>query len=148
MSKRLQVKFGRRSWRIATREVEAFVTETGGHLGPVTFRIGKKRIQPLAIAPWAEEKTAKNMLPLLKVLRGDFFCMPFGGSEKAFKGERYPSHGETANEKWKCESIGADSLHLSLKTKVCFGRADKHIFLRAAHTAVYQRHIISSMKVR
>ena len=48
-----QMKFGQASWRIASREVEAFVTETGGHLGPVTFRLGKRKIQPFAIAPWA-----------------------------------------------------------------------------------------------
>lgn len=28
----LKTKLGQPSWRVATREVEAFVTETGGHL--------------------------------------------------------------------------------------------------------------------
>ncbi|MEO7300035.1 MAG: hypothetical protein ABI042_15830 [Verrucomicrobiota bacterium] len=146
MANSLQKKFGQSSWRIATREVEACVTETGGHLGPITFRIRKKKIQPFAIAPWAEEKIPKNLPAVLKVLQGDFFAMPFGGNETAFKGEHHLPHGETANAKWKCESIGADNLHLSLKTKVRSGRVDKHIFLRAGHTAVYQRHIITNMK--
>lgn len=145
-SEALQIKFGQPSWRVATRAVEVFVTETGGHLGPVTFRIGKQRIQPFAIAPWAEEKTHRNLPAVLKVLRGDFFCLPFGGNEKAFHGEHHPAHGETANARWKCESIRADHLHLSLKTRTRSGRVDKHISLRADQTAVYQRHIITSMK--
>ena len=58
MQATLTEKAGQPSWRIASREVEAFVTETGGHLGPVTFRVGGKKIQPFSIAPWAQEPTA------------------------------------------------------------------------------------------
>jgi hypothetical protein len=140
-----RLKFDQLSWRISTREVEAFVTESGGHLGPVTFRIGGKRIQPFAIAPWAEETTPRNLPAMLRVLRGDFFCLPFGGNETAFQGERHPPHGETANSRWKCESARPGSLHLSLKTRVRSGRVDKYIFLHQCHAAVYQRHIISGM---
>jgi hypothetical protein len=145
MKTRKRLKFGQPSWRISTREVEAFVTETGGHLGPVTFRIGGKRIQPFAIAPWAEETTAGNLPAMLRVLRGDFFCLPFGGNETAFRGEHHPPHGETANRRWKCESAGPGSLHLSLKTKVRSGRVDKYVFLQPGHAAVYQRHIVREM---
>ena len=138
-------KHGQPSWRIATKTVEAFVTETGGHLGPVTFQIGRKKIQPYAVAPWAEETTDKDLLPLLKVLRGDFFCLPFGGSARIYRGEKHPSHGETANSRWRCEQAGENNLYLSLKTKIRAGQVDKQIFLRAGHTAVYQRHVISGM---
>ena len=43
-------ELGQPSWRIATRHVEASVTETGGHVGPVTFRIGRKKVRPLSVA--------------------------------------------------------------------------------------------------
>jgi hypothetical protein len=66
------IKFGQPSWRIATKSVEAFITETGGHVGPVTFYIGGRRIQPYAIAPWAQEKINRSLPSVLKVLRGDF----------------------------------------------------------------------------
>src|SRR5205085_926832 len=66
MKRRQRLKFGQPSWRISTCDVEAFVTETGGHLGPVTFRIGGKKIQPFAIAPWAEETTPRNLPAMLK----------------------------------------------------------------------------------
>ncbi len=145
MKNKLKKILGQPSWRVTTPEVDAYVTETGGHLGPVTFRIGGKEIQPFAIAPWADEKVPATLPPLLKVLRGDFFCLPFGNNTTAFKGEHHPPHGETANARWRFESAGASSLHLSLKTKVRSGKVDKHIVLNPGQTAVYQRHIISGM---
>lgn len=145
MKTTLQEKFGQPSWRIATREVEAFVTETGGHLGPVTFRVGGKKIQPFAVAPWAEESSAADLPPMLKVLRGDFFCLPFGGNATPFEGEVHPPHGETANRCWTLEAASARHLHLSMQTLTRAGRVDKHIALRPGHTAVYERHVISGM---
>ncbi|MDD2764846.1 MAG: hypothetical protein PHE83_12825 [Opitutaceae bacterium] len=139
-------KYGQPSWRIANAAVEAFVTETGGHLGPVTFQIGGKKIQPYAVAPWAEEKLEVPLPPMLKVLRGDFFCLPFGGNETPFRDERHPPHGETANARWRCTAAGEGRVHLSLVTKARPGRVDKFISLHAGHAAVYQRHVISGMR--
>ncbi|MFA5057355.1 MAG: hypothetical protein WC485_04535, partial [Opitutaceae bacterium] len=115
-------------------------------LGPVTFQIGAKKIQPYAVAPWTEEKTDAALPPMLKVLRGDFFCLPFGGNETPFRGERHPPHGETANARWRCDFAGQGRLHLSMVTKTRPGRVDKFISLHAGHAAVYQRHIISGMR--
>lgn len=114
----------------------------------MTFRLGDKKIKPFAVAPWAEEATARDLPPMLKVLRGDFFCLPFGGNDTRYQGERHPPHGETANARWKCESIGGGSLHLSLNNPGRSGRVEKYIFLGAGHTAVYQRHVISGMTGR
>ena len=145
MKTKLKTKLGQLSWRIATSEVEAFVTETGGHIGPVTFKIGDRKIQPFSIAPWAEEKTDPSVPAILKVLRGDFFCLPFGGNTTKFQGEQHPVHGETANAKWKLHSAAPGELHLSLETKIRAGRVEKFISLRPGQTAIYQRHVISSM---
>jgi len=142
MKRKLETKFGQPSWRIATPEVAAFVTETGGHLGPVTFRLGTKRIQPLAIAPWAEESTPASLPSILKVLRGDFFCLPFGGNATPFRGERHPVHGETANRRWTLRHEGPGELHLSLSTRIRRGQVEKFVFLRPGQTAVYQRHVL------
>ena len=95
---------GQPSWRIASPHVEAFVTELGGHLGPVSFRLGGKRIEPYSVAPWAEERIDPATPNILRVLRGDFFCMPFGGNETPYRGERHPVHGETANARWELKS--------------------------------------------
>ena len=140
---------GQPSWKIATPRVEAYVTHLGGHLGPVTFDRRQRKIQPFSIAPWAKEKIDPAAPPVLKALRGDFFCLPFGGNETAFQREKHPPHGETANAKWKFESIDEIDLgvrlHVSLRTKTRAGVVDKYITLPRNHDAVYQRHVISSM---
>jgi len=140
---------GQPSWALNSDAVEAHVTQTGGHLGPVTFYPKSRRIQPCSVAPWAEEKTDPALPPILKVLRGDFFCLPFGGNAKPFRGERHPIHGETANARWNFESLdaaaGKTCLRLSLQTTVRPGRVEKQITLVDGHPAVYCRHIISGM---
>ncbi|MFZ4681883.1 MAG: hypothetical protein ACOYMS_05245, partial [Terrimicrobiaceae bacterium] len=97
------------------------------------------------VAPWAEEATP-GVPNILRVLRGDFFCLPFGGNATAWKGERHPVHGETANADWsfvRAEDAGeTSSLDLHLRTTIRRAEVDKRIELRADHPAVYCRHII------
>src|ERR1700677_4672901 len=144
----LRVVRGHPSWRIASNQVEAFVTETGGHVGPVTFDRRNRRIKPYSIAPWVEERDTSTLEPIIKVLRGDFFCMPFGGNATPFAGEKHPVHGETANARWHFESLekadGKSTLHLSLKTRVRRGRVDKTISLVDGQNIVYSRHVVSN----
>lgn len=142
-----KIVHGQPSWRLASDKVELFVTETGGQLGPVTFDRTGRKIRPYSIAPWAEEKTDPKMLPLIKALRGDFFCMPFGGNARPFRGEKYPVHGETANAKWsysgQTDCKGCVSLVLSLNTTIRKARVSKFIFLINGQNAVYCAHSIS-----
>jgi len=137
---------GQRSWRLASTTVEAYVTERGGHLGPVTFDRRGRKLRPYSVAPWAEERLAASQPPVIRVLRGDFFCLPFGGNMTPFRRERHPAHGETANAKWKLESLGDQCLHVSLQTHIRNGRVDKRITLRDGHNAVYCQHVISGMR--
>src|SRR4051812_44297608 len=122
---------GQPSWRIANDNVEAFVTQTGGHVAPVKFKLGRRSVEPFSVAPWATERVDPKLPSIIKGLRGDFFCMPFGGNSTLFGRERHPVHGETANAKWKFESIDKAGprtrLHLSLATRIRRGRVDKHI---------------------
>src|ERR1019366_3890304 len=74
-----QIIHGQPSWRLASSSVEAFVTEAGGHLGPITFDRKGRKLQPYSVAPWAEEETDPSLPSIIKALRGDFFCLPFGG---------------------------------------------------------------------
>jgi hypothetical protein len=142
-----RVLFGQPSWIFSSDRVEAAITRQGGHLGPVKFCFGRKEIAPFSVAPWAEEK--QKLDPLLQSLRGDFFCAPFGGSSSAWRAERHPPHGETANSPWTFQSLkkqkGMTELHLSLATKIRPGKVDKFLQLRDGHTAVYCRHVLSGM---
>ncbi|HRK30604.1 MAG TPA: hypothetical protein PLD59_05950, partial [Tepidisphaeraceae bacterium] len=101
------------------------------------------------LAPWWNEKLDKSTPPALRILRGDFFCLPFGGNSRPFGKERHPVHGETANNRWKLNSYGstrrATTIACSMATKVRKGRVDKQIELRHGEHTIYQRHTISNM---
>ena len=77
---------GQPSWRIRSETVEAYVTRLGGQLAPVTFDRRGRRIQPYAVAPWVTEKLDKSTSGIIRALRGDFFCMPFGANQTPFRG--------------------------------------------------------------
>jgi hypothetical protein len=116
----------------------------------VTFTLGAKKIQPYNVAPWCTEKTPGSLPPILKALRGDFFCLPFGGNATPYRGEQHPVHGETANARWDCaahlDEGGTHCLHLTLDTKIRRGHVDKVLFLRDGHQAVYSRHVLSGFQ--
>lgn len=137
---------GQRSWNIENDSVSAAITQLGGHLAPVVFDRSRKAIQPFSVAPWAEEKVT-GQPNILKVLRGDFFCMPFGGNDEPWQEEQHPVHGETANRKWSFHDYREDEnetiLHLRMRTKVRKGRVDKILRLHQGHNAVYQRHVLT-----
>jgi len=150
MAEKMRVVAGRKSWRLAASAVEAFVTRTGGHVAPVTFNVGGKKIQPFHIAPWWNEKVDPKLPNILKVLRGDFFCMPFGSFTEPYKGEQYQLHGETANRDWTLEMLetegGMTALHCSMKAKARPARVDKLMTVIDRDPAVYCRHVISGAK--
>jgi hypothetical protein len=140
---------GQPSWRLASTQVEAFITELGGHLGPVTFDRKGRKLQPYSVAPWAEERIDPAEPSIIKVLRGDFFCLPFGSNATPYGKEQHPVHGETANARWQFRSLetkaGRSCLHLSLQTKIRPGRVDKRIWLVDGQDTIYSQHVVSDM---
>jgi hypothetical protein len=134
--------------------VKVAVTRQGGHMAPVTFFRNQhpcggtvKPVQPYYISPWQGE-TAKidtaadsKILPVLQPLRGDLFCMPFGGD-----GEEFPPHGETASQEWHpagVEQNGAMAvMTLEMKTRIRPGSVTKEIAVVEGHDALYIRHTV------
>src|SRR5947208_14134240 len=95
---RLETVLGQPSWSFGSGLVRATLTRRGGHLAPVTFNLPSgKTVQPFAVAPWAERKLPHGIPDLLRALRGDFFCCPFGGNGSAWRREPTPPPGENAN---------------------------------------------------
>lgn len=143
-STKLRTIKGAASWRFATKTVEAFVTRAGGHLAPVTFDTGAGKIQPYAIAPWGTEVVARGTSRVLRALRGDFFCMPFGENLKAWRGERHPPHGETACGIWRKAKLRSFpegvEFSVQMRTKQRPGLVIKTIWLREKETNVYCEH--------
>ena len=140
----LHTVHGQPSWSFRSSHVHANLTRLGGHLAPVAFRLDQRLVTPFSIAPWAEEKVSGEMPALLRALRGDFFCAPFGGNGVPWRGERHPPHGETANAVWRLKAFERTSerltLQATLRTTVRPGRVQKFLSLVDGHTAVYQRH--------
>lgn len=135
------------SWRIASDRIEAFVTCRGGHLAPVTFQTEAGPVQPFAVAPWHGDKLPAAMPAVLRPLRGDFFCAPFGGNAKPWRGEQHPVHGETAGGAWKLLAHESDRMTLTaeLRTKIRPGRVVKRLSLRQGETNLYLTHTLQGM---
>ena len=142
--------FGQPSWRLRTKAVDVYIGRTGGMVGPVVYHLNGRDISPYAVAPWAEEKLPADVSPLLRALRGDFFCMPFGFDPRPFRGERHPQHGECAQGEWRYDgrqsAAGRVTLRLGYATRIRRGFITKEVTLIPGHTAVYQRHVIFGMR--
>lgn len=136
------------SFLLANEQVSVAITERGGHMAPVTFGgSGGQQITPYYISPWQDEEHEAMPADVLIPLRGDFFCMPFGGNTASFNDEKHPVHGETATGLWSfvdssSSESGLSRLELALETHVRKGRVTKEIFLQDEHPVVYQRHTV------
>jgi hypothetical protein len=87
-------------------------------LGPAWFRVGDRRVQPFAVATWANDDDCQvQSLPaILRQLRGEWPCIPFGipmrrsglGSEWLPESRGAPKfadvdpHGFSSNAHWQC----------------------------------------------
>ena len=117
-------------------------------MAPATFdRTSESPVQPYYVSPWQEEGLKTLDPPVLDPLRGDFFCMPFGGNAAAFRGEQHPPHGEVAGAKWSLVGRKSEgkvhTLTLELETKVRPGKVVKELTLVDGQNVVYSRHLIS-----
>ena len=136
------------SWILANGDVEVAVTKLGGHMAPVTFdRKSKAPIQPYHISPWQDEHLENLPAAVLVPLRGDFFCLPFGGNAVARGTEQHVPHGEAATAAWAFtardrKTDGTETLTLTLDTKVRPGRITKELSLVPGQPVVYSRHVI------
>ena len=136
------------SWILANDTVEVAVTKLGGHMAPVTFdRKAAAPIRPYHISPWQDEGLKDLPAAVLVPLRGDFFCMPFGGNAEAKGSEQHVPHGESATETWQFagrqrEANGTETLTLTLATKVRPGTITKQLILTPGQPVVYTKHVI------
>ena len=138
---------------LATKDVEVAVTTRGGHMAPVTFfRSSDRPVQPYSVSPWQDEAPLPMPAPVLVTLRGDFFCMPFGGNSAEVAGEKHPPHGEIVGELWEVvgtkQAGDVSTLTMEIDTKVRKGRVIKDLSLVDGQNAVYSRHTIEGFAGR
>lgn len=135
---------GEPSFALITPEVRLWVTQRAGHMAPAIFTLPGdpgREVSPYALAPW-QPAEFPDIPPLLSVLRGDFFCLPFGGRQGG------PPHGDPANAPWKL--VDASPLALTLEQQATDTTAllRKTLSTRPGHTAVYAEHSISGLSGR
>ncbi|MDB6076682.1 MAG: hypothetical protein JWO82_429 [Akkermansiaceae bacterium] len=134
---------GEPSWCLSNGLVKVWVTHRAGHLAPVEFRLGSRKVSPYALAPWQRHEIEPALPELLQVLRGDFFCFPFGG-----QADGAPPHGVSANDDWKIVAGSEDMLHIGMDDPDAGGWIEKLVSVREGETAVYQEHRISGVEGR
>ncbi len=130
---------GAPSFSLSNDQVSLHVTETGGHLAPVSFQLTERSVSPYALAPWQADELDSETPNLLRFLRGDFFCLPFGPQAKG------PPHGEVANNKWALISEKNNELRLRLDANDVEASIEKRIHLRSTHTSIYFEHVVSNL---
>ncbi len=123
---------------IKNSNVEVGILEECGHLYPVRFFFGKDVIEPMHIAPWTNEDLDNSIPPILKYLRGDFFCAPFGASDVLPDESR--DHGTSANDKWNEIEVNNSSFKLKLSKKISGAELIKEISINENESVVYQKH--------
>ena len=116
-------------------------------MAPVTFnRNTANPIEPYYISPWQNEGHTEFPAAVLVPLRGDFFCLYFGGNGTPFRGESHVPHGESATGDWNMVEVQTDANHttliLSMDTEVRPGKLTKSVHLIEGQNAIYSTHRI------
>lgn len=127
-----------KTYNLKNNCVEVGVTEECGHLYPVKFFFDQKVIEPMHIAPWVNDNLEDTIPPMLRMLRGDFFCAPFGDSDLLEDEKR--GHGSSANDLWDLVEETKSSLKLKLSKKILGAELLKEITVNENETVVYQKH--------
>lgn len=141
---KFEVVHGDTSYVLKNKEVSLAVTRVGGQLAPATFRFaGGKTFQPFSLAPWKPNEVPKSTPQILKNLRGDFFCLPFGEPGEGSNGF---IHGDPANRQWRFVQEALGELTLMCNLKELGGKVFKRLFLRPGHRAIYQSHEVKGIR--
>ena len=139
------------SYTLRSDRVELQVSVQGG-LMTATFDLGGRKICPYFVAPWWEEQIRVEIDEVTRLLRGDFFCLPFGANPDPVEGVHYPSHGEPANGCWDFVGLQEEgectALQLSLDLSRSAGRVEKIIRLYENEPVVYQENRIHDFSGR
>ena len=135
----MQKIHGEPSFHLGTPELDLYITRRGGHMAPVVFHLADRDVSPYSLSPWQPEEYPE-MPPLLSVLRGDFFCLPFSVQLDG------PPHGETANAEWTQLESAASSLKFVIETGDSGAKVVKTLSTRLGHHAIYLDHEISNIE--
>jgi len=139
-------------WVIENGTVRLAITHRGAHMAPATFYMDSERtLQPYYVSPWQDEGLKLDP-PVLVPLRGDFFCLPFGGNNSAHNGMKFPPHGEPAGEPWTLLGSKKEgpvtTLVLAVRTHSPPGKVTKTIQLVDGQNVVYSQERLEGYSLK
>jgi hypothetical protein len=143
----IQSEFGEPSYILENARLRISVTVQGGHLRACFPHRGRD-VSPFFVAPWWNEAPLASSAQVIQVLRGDFFCLPFGGNPDPYAGVKYPVHGATANGCWEPDPEAGGEEGLALSLPAYGGRIRKRVALEPEAAVLYCEHLISGITGR
>jgi len=102
------------------------VESLGGMLGPTSFVLPDGRqVAPFQIAPWANEPGGERLPAILRRLRGEWPCVPFGSDDVRPAHDGWPGstpegtvdefpHGFASNHHWALNASNSSHISLSI----------------------------------
>ena len=114
---------------------------------------GKGRpLAPFYTSPWWREPWVEDTDWIMRLLRGDFFCLPFGSNVEPVGGRKYLLHGRTANDCWEPvrfeEKKGETSLVVRMDLDEPGSEVEKTIRVADGEPVIYQRHIVRGLGMK
>jgi hypothetical protein len=146
----IEFDYGQPSYVLSGRQQKVTITVQGGHLRACFPHKGKEA-SPFFGAPWWKEAPVGGEEHVLRVLRGDFFCLPFGANAEPYRGVQYIAHGTTANGGWELDSLKAEGEEQSITLSLPVygrGRVLKQVRLQEDAAVLYCEHRISGLSGR
>jgi hypothetical protein len=142
---------GQPCYAVASDKVQAFVTVQGGHM-TAEFEGKGQPLAPFFTAPWWREPWVEDTDWIMRLLRGDFFCLPFGSNVEPVDGRKYLLHGRTANECWEPvrfeEKKGETSLVARMDLDEPGSGVEKTIRVVDGEPVIYQRHVVRGLGMK
>jgi hypothetical protein len=116
-------------------------------MAPVVFTLDDGRtVKPYYVSPWWDEPRDDIAPAVLIPLRGDFFCLPFGGANDRGD-EHHEPHGESAYAEWTLKSLKESRIDCTIDY-AAGGRVEKTLVCAEATPAIYTEHTISGFSGR
>jgi hypothetical protein len=133
-----------RCFKIQNGSVRVFVEDKVGVMGPAVFYADTKRpVMPYYISHWCGKPGYEEFSPHVRVLKGDFFCLPFGGNNK-YLSHDYPCHGPGANGDWNLSEIKKSRLEMKMNFPDSPTNITKRILLKDGQNCIYQEHVVEN----
>ncbi len=142
--KNIAINKNRLCYILKGKNAEIQTTISCGHM-TADFNLNGKTISPFYVAPWYNEQQY-NCNNCDRVLRGNFFCFPFG-LNLPYNGIDYPGHGFTVSDNYNFVSESHDgdthSMTLSIDIEEDHCTVERTYTIKDNENNIYQRNTIT-----